>query len=705
MIRLIQSNFSTFALRVIFCGFCLALFVQAGLAQTVALEEAPLNPEFVVWQQEGGHGLGYIPSPFKWSHLPLLPPEGPPLEGQPASYDLRTRGEVTGVRDQSTCGSCWAFATYGSLESWLLKTQSETWDLSENHLKDGHLFDPLPCSGGNSDMSTAYLVRWCGPATETCDPYVAGDSRPANACSPQKYLESALWFSTQTAIKNAVQTYGALYTSMCWYGALYNSEDHTYYSALTSCPSGQGHAVAIAGWDDAKVTAAPSPGAWICKNSWGTGWGEAGYFYLSYYDTLGGKSARAFCNAVPSSTTTYVTNYQYDPLGLTQGLGVGSTTLWGANIFTPSADGYLGAVGFYAAANNTSYEIKVWDDFNAGTGEFSTQLGTTISSSVTNEGYHTITLPSTISLTNGDSFGIQVKFTTPGYLYPLPTEDVVALYSSGASANAGESYYSLNGTDFTDITTYSATMNVCIKGLTVPEATLASISYFRARGLDSGVVLEWETEAEVDTAGFNVLRAESAYGPWVKLNQELIPSQGSSWDGASYDFSDDSREAGTPYWYCVEEVETGGSTQRYPAQFVWDEGLTDADGDDMPDVWEQRLAIDTGSGADASADADGDGATNLQEYLAGTSPVDAGDCPRLRIEWADGGDVPVLSWRGRAGRRYRLVTADSLAELLGGSTTVLSTRSAGSDGAMRFDNDPGAEKRTRFYRLIISPPR
>ncbi|NQT84409.1 hypothetical protein HQ563_15400, partial [bacterium] len=553
-----------------------------------------------------------------------------------------------------------------------------------------------PCDGGNSDMSTAYLARWSGPVDESDDPYNDYDDRPSPGGDCQKYLESARRFTTPTDIKNAVMTYGALHTSMYWNAAYYNSVDYTYYYTGGASTN---HAVAVVGWDDAKETDATNPGAWIIKNSWGASWGDSGYFYISYDDTKAVDYGVSFCYAV--ATSEYVLNYQYDPLGHTYARGYGNTVAWGANIFTPTEDGYLGAVGTYAGAHSTAYEIYIYDDFSGG--QFSTLLGST-SGTMDNEGYHTITLPSTVELTNGDSFGIVVKFTTPGYNWPVPLEYPVADYASGATANSGESYTSSNGASFSDITIFLVDANVCIKGLTVAAPTLAAMSYIRTRGLDSEVLLEWRTEAEVGTAGFNVLRAESPEGPWVQLNEGLIPSEGSSWGGASYSFTDESREAGTAYWYCVEEVDSVGRTERYPAQFVWDEGLTDADGDDMPDLWEQRLAIDTGSEGDGNADADMDGATNLEEYIAGTSPVDAQDCPRLRIEWGDGQDVPLLTWPGRAGRTYKLVSADSLAELLNGSPTVLSTRSATSNGVMRFENAPGAEESRRFYRLVISPP-
>jgi hypothetical protein len=546
-------------------------------------------------------------------------------------------------------------------------------------------------------MSTAYLARWSGPVDESDDPYHDWDDRPSPGGPCQKYLRSALRFSTSSDMKNAVMTYGALYTSMRWQSASYNSSEYTYYYHGMASTN---HAVAIVGWDDNKVvTGAPGNGAWIAKNSWGTSFGESGYFYISYYDTKAATYGVAFCDA--RSTAGYITNYQYDPLGKTNSGGYGDNTAWGANIFTATADGDLGAVGFHANTSSTAYEVYVYDDFSGGT--FSNLLQSA-TGTVAYAGYHTINLPSPVTLTNGDDFGIVVKFTTPGYTYPIPMEEPVADYASGATANAGESYVSHDGTTFTDITTYFPDTNVCIKGLTVDTETLAAISYVKTTGSDAELLVEWQTEAEVGTAGFNVLRAQSPEGPWLKLNEKLIPSQGSSWEGASYDFSDTTREAGTVYWYCVEEVETGGGTERYASQLVWDEGLTDADGDGMPDVWEKRLGIDSGNEADASADPDGDGATNLQEYVAGTSPTDGQESARLSIEAAGEREWVVLSWTGRPGRTYTLLSADSLAELIGGPAEAVPASTATSNGPMRFQVplEPGV--RRRFYRLIISPP-
>jgi hypothetical protein len=55
----------------------------------------------------------------------------------------------------------------------------------------------------------------------------------------------------------------------------------------------------------------------------------------------------------------------------------------------------------------------------------------------------------------------------------------------------------------------------------------------------------------------------------------------------------------------------------------------DSDGDGLPDWWETKYGLDIQNGGDAARDLDGDGCSNLQEYLAGTSPVRDGRIPEI----------------------------------------------------------------------------
>ncbi len=440
---------------------------------------APINPAFKEYIEQvkagkapslltgAGHALGLLPSPLDMSHNKDLTTHLVSIS-YPSSYDLRTLGRVTPVKNQ-VIGTCWAFATYGSLESWFLgKPGTETWDFSENNLKNCHGFDWAHDEGGNRGMSTAYLARWSGPINESDDPY-----NPYSAISPsglkeKKHLETVLMIPDRTGptnndnIKQAVMDYGAMYTTMYWNDSYYHSTNTTYYYPGGSYSN---HVVAIVGWDDNfdknLFKSIPSGnGAWIIKNSWGDAWGENGYFYISYYDSRIGKENASFINAENFATNS--TNYQYDPLGNTIDCGYSSNTGWGANIFIPTANGTLTAISFYANAINTSYTIYIYDTF---TGSSFTGLLGSKTGRFAYVGYHTVNLTSPIPLKEGDNFAIVVKFITPGYNYPIPIEMPILNYSSGARANPGESYVSQYGTTWTDITTQFSNTNVCIKGI------------------------------------------------------------------------------------------------------------------------------------------------------------------------------------------------------------------------------------------------
>ena len=426
----------------------------------------PLNPDFIKWQQSGkvkmaaqaftgnGGATGYIPSPFDWSHLRNEPIVNKfPRLGASSSdprYDLRTDNAITSVKNQGTCGSCWNFATYGSLESWLLKNNGETWDFSEQNMKNTHRFDWPPCYGGNFDMATAYLARWSGAVDESDDPYSATDNTPHYGLPTLRHVKTVRIFADSASIKSALITYGAVASDMYWDTAYFTASNKSYYY---SGANGSNHAVTIAGWDDTVTTGAGASkkGAWLIKNSWGTAWGNNGYFWISYFDAKACKTAYAFTDAVPVSSAE--TNYYYDSLGLIGSMGYGNhlypnwDSAWGANIFTPSKEDSLAAVGFYAVANNTQYTITVYDSFKVSTGRFYTQLGS-VTGTLTNAGYYTIPLSSKIHLASGTNFGVVVRFHTPGDTYPVPIEFPVFGYSDTARASSGQSYISPDGVTF-----------------------------------------------------------------------------------------------------------------------------------------------------------------------------------------------------------------------------------------------------------------
>ena len=75
------------------------------------------------------------------------------------------------------------------------------------------------------------------------------------------------------------------------------------------------------------------------------------------------------------------------------------------------------------------------------------------------------------------------------------------------------------------------------------------------------VVIEWQTETELDVAGFHIYRSESPAGTFRRINEQLIPARGSSTAGDRYTFIDDNIEAGTVYYYRIVDVELDNTTQ------------------------------------------------------------------------------------------------------------------------------------------------
>jgi hypothetical protein len=100
-------------------------------------------------------------------------------------------------------------------------------------------------------------------------------------------------------------------------------------------------------------------------------------------------------------------------------------------------------------------------------------------------------------------------------------------------------------------------------GRPTPDFSLpVTLSSFAAIPTDSGVMLKWRTESEVDNLGWNIYRNEKKDGEFVKINDKLIPGAGNSAMPNSYQFVDKTVVKGRQYYYYLEDVDIAGTRSK-----------------------------------------------------------------------------------------------------------------------------------------------
>lgn len=193
----------------------------------------------------------------------------------PNSVDWRTEGAVTPVKNQQTCGGCWAFAAAASLEGYNKIKNGDLVSLSEQQLIDC-VGTCSGCNGCSNLYNALIYTSQSGIETESTYPFTGKFQR----CEYQ---------STKTVVKNdgyqnvapksVSQLKAALANQPVIVGIQANQRIFQLYKTgvlSSGCGNQVDHAVTAVGY-----TTVNGQEAFIVKNSWGTSWGEQGYVYIS----------------------------------------------------------------------------------------------------------------------------------------------------------------------------------------------------------------------------------------------------------------------------------------------------------------------------------------------------------------------------------------------------------------------------------------
>jgi len=225
-------------------------------------------------------------------------------ENLPVKFDWRERTGCPPIRDQLSCGACWAFGTTALLEANILIKDGMTIDLSEQWLISCNT-DEWDCIGGW--WAHKYHVQ-PGAVLESDFPY-AGSLLPCGESYFHPYhikswdfVSSEYNVAPTDMIKESVMDYGPVACGI-YAGTAFQAYTDGVFNISESGKVTVNHAVTIVGWDDTL-----GGGAWIIRNSWGTGWGAGGYMYITYGTSKVGYSA----NYVVYEGGIEVLNYAVD---------------------------------------------------------------------------------------------------------------------------------------------------------------------------------------------------------------------------------------------------------------------------------------------------------------------------------------------------------------------------------------------------------
>jgi cathepsin L len=296
------------------------------------------------------------------------------LSNVPDAVDWVAAGAVTPVKNQLSCGSCWAFSTTGSVEGAWFKAKNQLVSLSEQQLVDCSSAEGnAGCNGGLMDKAFKFIEA-NGICTETSYPYKAADGTCQKCTSAVKITSFADVLPNNEDALQAAVAGQPVSIALCASG-----QDFQFYSSgvysNTNCCTNLDHGVLVVGYG-----ALGGVDYWKVKNSWGESWGDQGYILLKRgtgsgnpgicglamepsYPVVGQVSADSY--NVPFTSCASTATARRLLSGDLTGQALGSVTSISANAWPPVAGDTLeitldGTVS--QTINNGTYSLKAaWD--------------------------------------------------------------------------------------------------------------------------------------------------------------------------------------------------------------------------------------------------------------------------------------------------------------------------------------------------------
>ncbi|XP_053205500.1 procathepsin L-like [Panonychus citri] len=223
------------------------------------------------------------PAPLLHNHLAA--------KDVPTSVDWRDKGAVTGVKDQGSCGSCWAFSACAAIEGANFLKNGKLVSLSEQNLVDCDRSQDEGCNGGLMDNAFDYVISNKGIDTEDSYPYKGKDGSCSFDASKvgatiTSYADVAS--GDEAALASAVaQQPTSVAIDASLFLQLYSGGIFDIGFLCSSDAKSLNHGVTAVGYGTDKKD------FWIIKNSWGSGWGEKGFFRMARGKNLCGVATQA----------------------------------------------------------------------------------------------------------------------------------------------------------------------------------------------------------------------------------------------------------------------------------------------------------------------------------------------------------------------------------------------------------------------------